>query len=201
MKTFSQRASLAFAGLFLRGMALARKVTEAKMPKSQARRQSPPGKIYDFTVKTIDGKEQRLSDYKGSVLMIVNTASLCGLTPQYDSLETLYQQYKSRGFKLLAFPANEFGSQEPGTSGEIKEFCRTRFSITFDLFDKIVVKGEGIHPLYKFLTTESGHNGAIAWNFAKFLVDKTGAVAARFEPPTDPMGKSVVQKIEELLNA
>lgn len=185
------------AGTFFRGVLLARKVREGVMGKSDTK--AAAGRIYEFTVKTIDGTERKLSDYKGRVLFVVNTASLCGFTPQYDAMETLYQKYKDRGLKVLAFPANEFGKQEPGDNKEIHEFCRTKFSVSFDIFEKIVVKGDGIHPLYKFLTTESGHNGPIAWNFAKFLVDKNGEVVARFDPPTDPMGRAVTKKIEELL--
>ena len=167
------------------------------MPKTKA----APGKIYDFTMKTIDGKDKRLSDYKGRVLMVVNTASLCGLTPQYEGLEALHRRYKEKGLSILGFPANEFGAQEPGPDDEIQRFCKTKYSVSFDMFSKIVVKGAGIHPLYQFLTTESGFNGAIGWNFAKFLVGKDGAVAARFDPPTDPMSAKVTSKIEELLAA
>ena len=183
-------------------MALSGAVFKAKgamMQKSDTK--AAPGKIYEFSVKTIDGKDRKLSDYKGHVLMVVNTASLCGFTPQYDALETVFQKYKEQGFRVLAFPANEFGAQEPGGNAEIKEFCRMKFSIKFDLFEKIVVKGDGIHPLYKFLTTESGFNGPIGWNFAKFLVGKNGEIAGRFDPSTDPMGRTMTKKIEELLAA
>lgn len=180
---------MALSGVFF-------KLKGATMAKSDTK--AAAGKIYEFSAK-IGGKDKPLSDYKGRVLLVVNTASLCGFTPQYDALETLHQKFKDRGFAVLAFPANEFGAQEPGSNAEIKEFCRTKFSLSFDVFDKIVVKGEGIHPLYKFLTTESGHNGAIPWNFAKFLVGRNGEVAARFEPSTDPMGKTIVKKVEELL--
>lgn len=161
--------------------------------------EAPAGTIYGFTMKTIDGKDKPLADYKGKVLLIVNTASLCGFTPQYEGLERLHERYRDKGLCVLGFPANEFGSQEPGTDSEIQEFCRTKFSITFDLFSKIVVKGPGIHPLYKFLTTESGHNGDIPWNFTKFLVDKAGRVVGRFGPQVDPLSKPLTSKIEALL--
>ncbi len=157
------------------------------------------GKVYGFTVDAIDGQKKSLSDYKGQVLLIVNVASLCGYTPQYEGLEKLYRQYSSRGFKILAFPANEFGKQEPGTNAEIANFCRTKYSVSFDLFAKIKVKGEGICPLYHFLTTESGHNGDIPWNFTKFLIDRQGNVVARFGPQVEPLSKELTQNIESLL--
>jgi len=157
------------------------------------------GKIFSFSVQTIDHQPKSLSDYKDKVLLIVNTASLCGFTPQYEAMEKLHEKYRDQGLRVLAFPANEFGKQEPGQDSEIKEFCRTKYSVKFDLFAKISVKGPAIHPLYKFLTTESGHNGEIAWNFTKFLIDKKGEVIARFGPPADPMSKAVTKKIEEAL--
>ncbi len=157
------------------------------------------GKIYEFDVEKISGERKSLADYKGQVLLIVNTASLCGYTPQYEGLEQLYKKYANQGFKILAFPANEFGSQEPGSNDEILKFCRTQYSISFDLFSKIKVKGEGIHPLYLFLTTESGHNGAIPWNFTKFLVDRHGAVVDRFGPQVEPVSSPLTQRVEEFL--
>ena len=157
------------------------------------------GKLYSFVVSNIDGKTKSLADYKGSVLVIVNTASLCGYTPQYASLEKLCQNYRGRGLKILAFPSDNFGHQEPGTDAEIKEFCRTRFSVSFDLFSKINVKGEHIHPLYAYLTKESEKAGAIAWNFTKFIVDGVGRVVARFGPAEDPLSPSVTGCVESLL--
>ena len=190
---------MSVASLFFGGAEALRKLKEGPMAKDQTTAEK--GKIYSIEAATIDGKPKSLADYKGQVLLIVNTASMCGFTPQYDGLEALHQKYKDRGLRVLAFPANEFGAQEPGKDADIKEFCRTRFSISFDLFSKITVKGEGIHPLYRFLTQESGHNGDISWNFCKFLVAKDGAVAARFAPTADPMGKAVTKKVEELLSA
>jgi glutathione peroxidase len=148
-----------------------------------------PSSVLDFHVKDIDGKDVALSKYQGKVVLIVNTASQCGLTPQYKGLEEAYKKYKEQGFEILAFPANEFGKQEPGSDEEIKEFCSTKYNVSFPLFSKIVVKGEGIHPLYEFLTSEStnpGHGGVIDWNFAKFLVNRKGEVIARFNPKTAP---------------
>ena len=157
--------------------------------------------IYSFRVKTVEGGEKSLDDYKGKALLVVNTASRCGFTPQYKSLEALYQKYKDRGFEVLAFPANNFMNQEPGGDQEIQEFCSLKFHTTFPLFSKISVKGGDIHPLYKYLTTESGFNGAIKWNFNKFLVDSQGRVAARFASNTDPMAAELVQELEKLLPA
>ncbi len=197
MKTPKDKATLFVASTLFKGKKLVDKVKNAGKPADKT--SAAAGKVYDFTMKTIDGKDKPLSDYKGRVLLIVNTASLCGFTPQYDSLEALHEKYKEKGLRVLGFPANEFGAQEPGGDAEIKEFCRTRFGVKFDLFSKIVVKGPGIHPLYKFLTTESGFNGEIGWNFAKFLVGRDGTIAARFGPEDDPMGKKIIGAAEKLL--
>jgi glutathione peroxidase len=157
----------------------------------------------DFTMKDIDGKDVDLAKtYKGKVVLMVNVASKCGLTPQYEELEKLYEGYKARGLVILGFPANEFGAQEPGTEKEIKEFCTSKYKVTFPMFSKIVVKGEGIHPLYKFLTekeTDPAYAGVIQWNFTKFLVGRDGKLAARFEPKTTPSSKEVVAAIEAAL--
>ena len=156
-----------------------------------------------FTVKDIDGKDVELAKTcKGKVVLMVNVASKCGLTPQYEELEKLYETYKARGLLILGFPANEFGAQEPGTNAEIKEFCTTKYKVTFPMFSKIVVKGEGIHPLYKFLTekeTDAAYAGEIKWNFTKFLVGRDGKLAARFEPKITPSSKEVVAAIEAAL--
>jgi len=136
------------------------------------------------------------------VLLVVNTASQCGFTPQYQGLEALYEKYKGQGFEVLAFPANEFGHQEPGTNEEIKSFCSSKYNVTFPLFAKIVVKGKGIHPLYQFLTspeTDSKFAGPIRWNFAKFLVNRRGEVIARFEPEDEPESEKVIQALEATL--
>lgn len=199
-KNIKDKVRLKVAKTFFKGMELKRKLSHAMQGDlGMTQTTAPAGTLYQFTMKTIDGKDKPLSDYKGKVLMIVNTASLCGFTPQYDSLEELYEKYAGKGLAVAAFPANEFGAQEPGSDAEIKEFCRTRFSIKFDLFAKIVVKGKGIHPLYEYLTTRSGHNGEIPWNFAKFLVAKDGRVAARFGPDSDPLDKKVTKEIDSLL--
>ena len=161
-----------------------------------------PASVLDFQVRDIEHKPVDLSRYKGEVLLVVNTASQCGFTPQYEGMEAIYEKYKSRGFAVLAFPANEFGQQEPGTDEEIKSFCSSKYNVTFPLFAKIVVKGEAIHPLYQFLTspeTNPKFAGAISWNFAKFLVNRKGEVIARFEPDDEPESAKVTQAIETAL--
>ena len=158
--------------------------------------------VLDFKVKDIDGKEVDLSKYKGEVLLIVNTASKCGLTPQYEALESLYEAHKSKGFAVLAFPANEFKGQEPGTNAEIKEFCTTKYNVTFPVFSKIVVKGDGMHPLYQYLTakdTDPDYAGEIPWNFTKFLVNRKGQIVARFDPKVTPDSPEVTKAIEAAL--
>jgi glutathione peroxidase len=161
-----------------------------------------PASVFDFTVKDIDGKDVALSQYRGKVLLIVNTASQCGRTPQYKGLQEIYQKYRDQGFEVLAFPANDFGKQEPGTDEQIKEFCTSHYKVSFPLFSKIVVKGKRIHPLYDFLTSESTDPkfaGPIGWNFAKFLVDRKGEVIARFEPSARPESAEVTGAIEKAL--
>jgi len=163
---------------------------------------SKPKSVLDFHVKDIDGKDVDLARYKGKVLLIVNTASQCGYTPQYKDLQAIYEKYQGQGFEVLAFPANEFGAQEPGDNPEIKQFCSTRYSVTFPLFSKIVVKGQGIHPLYGFLTSEQTDPkfaGPIPWNFTKFLVDRKGQVIARFQPGDKPTSGKVSGEIEKAL--
>jgi glutathione peroxidase len=163
---------------------------------------SPRKSVLDFKVKSIDGKDIDLSQYKGKVLLIVNTASQCGFTPQYKGMEEIYEKYKDRGLEVLAFPANEFGAQEPGTNDEIKSFCETKYKTTFPLFSKIVVKGGGQHPLYRFLTgkeTDPKYAGDIPWNFTKFLVNRKGEVIGRFEPKDRPEAPKVSGAIEAAL--
>ncbi len=155
--------------------------------------------LYAFTMKTIDGKERSLAEYKGKVLLLVNVASRCGYTPQYKDLEEVYRKYSKSGFVILGFPANNFGSQEPGTDEEIKEFCSTKYEVTFDMFSKISVKGEDQHPLYKYLTTQSPVPGEVKWNFQKYLVDRKGTVVAMIPTKTKPNDSDVISKIEALL--
>lgn len=159
-----------------------------------------PSTIYDFTVTTIDGKETTLAEYKGKVLLIVNVASKCGFTKQYEGLENLYQKYKSKGLVICGFPCNQFGGQEPGTSEEIQQFCSSKYNITFPLFEKINVNGKNAHPLYVYLKSQAkGVLGteAIKWNFTKFLVDKNGHIVERFASRDTP--ESLENKIASLL--
>lgn len=155
--------------------------------------------VHSFTMKTIDGQDQSLADYKGKVLLIVNTASRCGFTPQYKSLEQLYQTYGERGLVVLGFPANDFMGQEPGTDAEIKNFCELKYKTTFPIFSKISVKGEDMHPLYRYLTKDSAYRGEISWNFNKFLVNPQGNVVARFGSRTDPLSQDVIKELEAVL--
>jgi len=145
--------------------------------------------IHDFEVTTIAGKSQKLADYRGKTLLVVNVASKCGLTPQYAGLQALYDQYKDKGFAVLGFPCDQFGHQEPGTEAEIAGFCSLNYGVSFPMFAKIEVNGDGAHPLYKSLKAEKkGLDGAeaIKWNFAKFLVGPDGAVVKRYEPADTP---------------
>ena len=156
--------------------------------------------IYDCGIKTMDGQDKLLGDYKGKVLLIVNTASKCGFTPQYQGLEDLYRRYKDRGFVVLAFPCNQFGHQEPGSESEIQQFCTTRYDVSFPVFAKIEVNGANTHPLYRYLKNEkSGVLGtkAIKWNFTKFLVGRDGHVVRRYAPADKP--ESLTGDIEQLL--
>lgn len=179
--------------------------------------------VYDFSVNDIEGNEVNLSDYKGKVLLIVNVASKCGFTSQYEELQALYEEYNEKGFEILAFPCNQFANQEPGTNEEIKEFCSSTYGVTFPLFDKIKVNGPDAHPLYDFLISEKGFEGydlsnpkaemikgvleknfpetlegdSIKWNFTKFLIDKNGNVIDRFETPVSP--NKIKPSIDELL--
>jgi glutathione peroxidase len=157
----------------------------------------------EFKVKSIEGQDVDLSKYKGEVVLIVNVASKCGLTPQYEQLEAVYTKYKDKGLAVLGFPANEFGKQEPGSNEEIKTFCSSKYNVDFPMFAKIVVKGNGINPLYEFLTSEEtnpGMSGDIKWNFEKFLVGRDGKVVKRFDPRTKPDAPEVIEAIEAELN-
>jgi glutathione peroxidase len=158
----------------------------------------------DFAIKDIDGKEQKLSQYRGKVVMLVNVASKCGFTPQYKALEAVYKKYADQGFVIVGLPANNFGGQEPGTNEEIKQFCTSKFDVTFPMMSKISVLGADKAPLYKFLTeqpTAGDFAGDIGWNFTKFLVDRNGNVIARYASQTKPDDKMVTDEIEKALAA
>ncbi|MCB9730811.1 MAG: glutathione peroxidase [Deltaproteobacteria bacterium] len=155
-----------------------------------------------LTVQTIDGEQKALADYRGKALLIVNTASECGYTPQYADLQKLYGEYHDRGLEVLAFPSNDFGAQEPGTPDEIKKFTSEHYSVEFPLFAKVQTSGEEQAPLYELLTekTPEGIRGPVKWNFTKFLVDRAGKVVARFEPATKPLDPKVTKAIDEVLS-
>jgi glutathione peroxidase len=158
--------------------------------------------VYEFSATTIDGKPRALADYRDKVLLVVNTASKCGFTPQYKGLESIYRQFKDRGFAVLGFPCNQFGEQEPGEDATIAEFCERNFGVSFPLFAKVDVNGADAHPLFKHLTSEKKGllgTGAIKWNFTKFLVGKDGQVIERYAPTTSP--EDLVKDIEKALAA
>jgi glutathione peroxidase len=159
--------------------------------------------VLEYTLNSIDGQPAPLAQYKGKVMLIVNVASRCGYTPQYEGLEAIYRKYKDRGFVILGFPANNFGGQEPGTNEEIKTFCSSKYNVTFPMYAKISVKGEDQAPLYQFLTgkqTNPASGGEIKWNFTKFLVDRDGQVVARFESAVTPQSADVTSAIEKALH-
>jgi len=164
-----------------------------------AKADTTAGTIYDFKMKDIDGKEVPLSDFKGKVLLVVNVASFCGNTPQYEALEKLYEANKDKGFVILGFPANEFGQQEPGTNAEIKTFCTSKYNVTFPMFSKIVVKGEGQDPLYKWLQANAPYHDDVEWNFGKFLIGRDGKVINRFNPRVKPDNADVTNAITQAL--
>ena len=158
------------------------------------------GSIHAFDVKDIDGKDISLKSYQGKVLLIVNVASRCGFTPQYRQLEAVYEKYKDQGLVILGFPCNQFGGQEPGTDAEIKQFCSSKYDVTFPLFDKIEVNGPNRHPLYVALAgKDSPYPGDIKWNFTKFLIGRDGKILKRFESRVVPDSPQVTQAIESAL--
>lgn len=170
-------------------------------PEGTALMAAQTSMVYDFTLNDIDGKPVSLSQFRGKALLLVNTASFCGNTPQYTDLEKMYEQYREKGFEILAFPANNFGQQEPGTNAEIKTFCYTKYSLSFPLFSKISVKGNDKHPLYRYLTEQSPFPGEVEWNFQKYLVDRSGKIVARYHHRTKPSAPDIVQDVERVLAA
>ena len=160
--------------------------------------------ISEIPLRTLDGEPASLADYAGKALLVVNVASKCGFTPQYEGLERIHERYADRGFSVLGFPCNQFGGQEPGTADEIQTFCSTTYGVTFPLFEKIDVNGDDRHPLYAELTRAAdpaGEAGDVQWNFEKFLVDPSGTVVGRFRTRTDPEAPEVVGAIESVLPA
>ena len=162
-------------------------------------RPTPPkiDSVYDFAARDISGRERSLSEFRGKPMLIVNVASKCGLTPQYEGLETLYQEYRERGLVILGFPSNDFAGQEPGSEAEIQSFCSVKFGVDFPMFAKVTVKGPNKHPLYRYLTEEAPHASEIKWNFHKFLINREGRVVENVDPRTEP--RDLKPKIESLL--
>ena len=159
----------------------------------------PAETLHDFTLETIDGEQRKLADFAGQVVLVVNVASKCGLTPHYQGLQALYEQNKDRGFAVLGFPCNQFGGQEPGSNADVQEFCSTRYGVSFPMFGKLEVNGANRAPLYAWLTaaaTQPDGPGDIAWNFTKFVVGRDGAVVARFNPRVEPGDPKLQRAIE-----
>ena len=155
--------------------------------------------FYDFSAKNINGMEVSMKDYKGKVLLVVNTASKCGLTPQFEELESLYKEYKDKGFEILGFPCNQFAKQDPGSNKDIGQFCLINYGVTFNMFEKVDVNGPTAHPIYKYLKNEAKGvlSKEIKWNFSKFLIDSEGKVIKRYSPTTKP--SKLKEDIESLL--
>ncbi len=197
-----KKLSVLFSALFISGLVSA--YTLGFIGDASLAEVSKVKSVLDFTMKDIDGKDVKLKKYKGDVLLIVNTASKCGYTPQYEGLQAIYDEYKSRGFTVLGFPANNFGGQEPGKESEIKEFCESKYKVKFPMFAKISVKGEDQDSLYKFLTSKETNPkfaGDITWNFNKFLVNRKGEIVARFSSKDTPDSEAVTQAIEKELKS
>ncbi len=172
--------------------------------KEEKKEEKKVADVFKFKMKKLDGKDADLSAYQGKVVLFVNVASACGLTPQYKELEALHEKYAEKGLAIIGVPANDFGSQEPGTNEEIAKFCKSNYDVKFDMLAKVTVKGDEKCDLYKYLTsqeTEWNSKGEVQWNFEKFLVDREGKVVARFAPRTKPDAKDVVEAIEAALKA
>ncbi len=176
---------------------------EDKTPETIESSAASSSPIYQFELNDIDGVPVKLGAYSGKVLLLVNVASKCGYTPQYAGLQQLYEKYQADGLVVLGFPANNFGSQEPGTEEQIKDFCTTNYHVTFPMFAKISVRGDDIHPLYKFLTeavlTGGGSAGPVTWNFNKFLIGRDGNVIGRYDSKVEPLGPELTGEIENAL--
>ena len=200
------RTLLALSGVALLGLefiAFSTSNTYANEKRSTAfsRTDVAAAPLYGFRLPDIDGRPVDLNTFKGKVLLIVNTASMCGNTPQYAGLQEMYERYQERGFEVLAFPANDFGQQEPGTNQEIKGFCYTKYSVSFPLFSKISVVGKDKHPLYRYLTEQSAFPGRVTWNFQKYLVDRSGNVIGKYDPGMDPLSPAILIDVEKALAA
>ena len=194
---------LALAACGFVGSAIADTENRANGPEMKAAEEKPVSKYgLEYTMDSIDGKPVKLDSYKGKVILMVNVASKCGLTPQYEGLEELYKQHKQDGLVIIGFPANNFGAQEPGTDLEIAQFCSHNYGVTFPMMSKISVKGKDVHPLYKQLAAQPEPvGGEPAWNFDKFLVNRSGEVVGRFGPRTTPDDAEMGKQIQALLDA
>ena len=155
--------------------------------------------FHDFTMKTIDGADKSMADYKGKACLVINVASRCGYTKHYRGMQKLFDKYKARGLMVMGFPSNQYAEEEPGSDEEIKNFCSTEYGVTFDMFAKTDVKGDNINPLYKWLVEQGPEAGEIRWNFAKILVSKEGEVIGRWDPKVDPEDPEIIEAIEKAL--
>jgi glutathione peroxidase len=168
-------------------------------PQTRTQETTKVSETLNFTMDSLDGKPVNLAKYQGNVVLMVNVASKCGYTPQYEGLQALHKKYSARGLRVLGFPSNDFGAQEPGSNEDIGEFCKKNYGVEFDMFSKIVVKGNAKAPLYKTLTSTPGFTGEVAWNFEKFLIGRDGKVVARFKSPVEPLSAEMTKAIETAL--
>jgi glutathione peroxidase len=199
MKPFLMLACAALTGISCAAPVEKKPVTQ---PENKATAKKEAMTLHDFTLPDITGKERKLSEFKGKTVLLVNTASQCGFTRQFDGLEKLYKANKDKGLVVLGFPSNDFGAQDPGSNEEIATFCKVNFGVSFPMFSKIVVTGEGAHPLYKWLTSKESNPqsaGPIGWNFTKFLINKDGAIVARYDSKTEPDGAEIKTALEREL--
>ncbi len=197
-KTDAAKTGAAKTGATKTGAA---KTGAAKTDAAKIATATPNDLVLDHTVKLLDGSDKSLAEYRGKALLVVNTASECGFTPQYADLQEVYAKYKDKGLEVLAFPSNDFGAQEPGTPEEIRAFVDKNYSVEFEMFDKVSAKGDELSPIYQALTQQTGEGikGEVKWNFTKFLVDPQGHVVARFESPIKPTDPAVLSAIESVL--
>lgn len=183
-------------GALALGATLARAAADAAPPEDSP----PPESLLGFEARRLSGAVEPLDTYRGQVLLVVNTASKCGFTPQYEGLQALYERYRERGFQVLGFPSNDFREQEPGSDAEIGAFCRANYGVEFPMFSKVRVKGADAHPVYAWLTSRPAPiGGPVEWNFQKYLTDREGRVVARFSPRTEPLDAEITDAIERLL--
>ncbi len=168
-------------------------------PQGKTQEKPKVAEVLNFTMDSLDGKPVNLAKYQGNVVLIVNVASECGYTPQYEGLQALHQKYAGRGLRILGFPSNDFGNQEPGSNGEIQDFCKKNYGVEFDMFSKIRILGSAKAPLYKALTTTPKFSGDVAWNFEKFLIGRDGQVIGRYLSPVEPLSTELTRAIEAAL--